>query len=85
MAEADETPPVKPSVRLELDDLLTWGALFRFVEIARQYEAGPDSTIPCHVGDDGNVDAYILYLTDKKIRAADPPLDQVNASHEDLA
>src|SRR5262245_21217270 len=85
MAEADETPPVRLSVRLELDDLLTWGELFRFVEIARQYEAGPDSAIPCHVGDDGNVDAYILYLTDKKIRSADPPLDEVDASHEDLA
>ena len=85
MADADETPPVKLSLRLELDDLLTWGELFRFVEIARQYEADPDSTIPCHVGDDGNVDAYILYLTDERIRAADPPPDQVNASHEDLA
>jgi len=70
MAEAHETPQVKLSLRLELDDLLTWGELFRFVEIARQYEVRPDSTIPCHVGDDGNVHAYILSLSDKKIRPA---------------
>jgi hypothetical protein len=48
-------------------------------------QAGLDNVIPCHVDDDGKVDAYILYLTDEKIRAAEPPLDQVKASHEDLA
>jgi hypothetical protein len=85
MAEADETPPVNLRLRLDLDDQLTWSELFRFVDIARQYEAGLDNVIPCHVDDDGKVDAYILYLTDEKIRAAEPLLDQVKASHEDLA